>query len=78
MLVKLASEGADGQKAAAVNALAALAQPERDFFSFMPAYNVGGSVRSARRPMAGRDPSDATLRFDLALGVRRVHAPKSC
>ena len=25
-----------------------------------------------------RDLSDATVRFDLALGVRRRHAPKSC
>ena len=27
---------------------------------------------------SGRDLSDATLRFDLAPGVRRRHAPKSC
>ena len=32
----------------------------------------------APKDASHRDFSDATLRFDLALGVRRRHAPNSC
>ena len=39
-----------------------------------------GPVAGSKAPKdaSHRDPSDAALRFDLGLGVRRRHAPKSC
>ena len=36
-------------------------------------YSIFGHFRGMRSAL-----SDATLRFDLAPGVRRRHAPKSC
>ena len=59
------------------------ARAEQDFFSNVSDHADGehrGTLAGLKVPddASHRDLSDAAPRLDLALGVRRRHAPKSC